>query len=402
MRNIDRADKKLMKRINRLVVLNLMRQEGPISRSHLAKKSSLNPATISSITMTLIEEGIVREIGSGESSGGRKPILLELNKENVYAIGVDMGIEKVSAGIVNIDGDLMVKETLYFSKNGDFKDKVNTIKKAIKKVINNENIAYEKVLGIGMGLHGVVNSKEGILSYAPAFNYYDINVKDYFEKEFEKVIKIQNDVRVMALGEKWFGKATECEDFILLNVGMGIGAGIYVNGELYEGKQFAAGEIGHIHITEENIRCKCGRVGCLEALASGSAIKDRFLEKIKGGETSTLRDKFKGNLEKVTSKDIYEEGLLGDEICISIMKDTGYYLGLAISILINILNPEKVLLAGGVSNAKEFIYDEIKRVVEEKSILNCKRLYIGETDLKENGGIIGAAALIIRDLFSIN
>ncbi|WP_432408315.1 ROK family transcriptional regulator [Wukongibacter sp. M2B1] len=398
--NYNRADKKLIKKINTVSILKIIRERGPISRADISKMIGLNPATVSSNVSGLLKRKLIKEVGSGESSGGRKPILLELNSSEIYVIGVDMGIKKVSAGLIDIDGSIIQKVTLQYPEKAKQENVLETIKESIYEVVKKEDDDFNKIIGIGMGIHGIVDIEKGLLSYAPAFDCHDVDIVSIFKNEFKTPVIIDNDVRVMALGEKWFGKAKEAQNFVLLNIGTGIGAGIYLNGKLYRGNNFGAGEIGHVSISDKKIKCKCGEYGCFEAIASGTGIVTRFIEELKQGSSSSILNRI--DVFHITSEEIYKEALRGDKLSIQILKETGNYIGAGISMLINILNPEMILIAGGVSKAGKFIFEGVQRAVSKKSINNnLKFLYIGETDLKENAGIVGAATLIIKDIFSV-
>lgn len=400
MKDFHRADKKLIKKINTVSILKVIRENGPISRADISKKIGLNPATVSSNVSDLLNLRIIKEIGSGESSGGRKPILLELNSNELYIIGVDMGIKKVTTGLIDIEGNIINKTILYYTENPDVDGVINVIKESIYEVVKGYDNDLDKVIGIGMGIHGVVDTEEGISIYAPAFNWHNIDIVKSFESEFNTSVIIDNDVRAMALGEKWFGKAKESKNFVLLNIGTGVGAGIYLNGSLYRGNNFGAGEIGHIRISDQRIKCKCGHYGCFDAIASGPGIVTRFIKGLKSGKSSSILNRM--DIKDITSEKIYGEALKGDELSIQILRETGKYIGIGISMIVNILNPKMILIAGGVSRAEKFLFDEIKNTVFKKSINNnLKLLYIGETYLKENSGIVGAATLIIKDIFSI-
>lgn len=398
--DITRADKKLIKKINTVSILKIIREKGPISRADISKMIGLNPATVSSNVSDLLHQKIVREIGSGESSGGRKPILLELNSSEIFVVGVDMGIKKSTAGLIDIDGNVINKVTLYFGMEMNQEQVIEIMKDSIYKVVKGYDDKFNKIIGIGMGIHGPVDSQRGMSIYAPAFNWHNINIAEIFKEEFKVPVIIDNDCRAMALGEKWFGKAKDAKNFVLLNIGTGIGSGIYLNGNLYPGSSFGAGEIGHVSITNKKIECQCGKYGCFEAMASGTGIAKRFIKKVKEGKTTSILNKM--DISDITSEKIYEEALLGDELSIQMLKETGKYIGDGLSMLINILNPEMILMAGGVVRAREFIFDEIQKSVSKKSIdNNLKNLYIGETMLQENAGIVGSATLIIRDIFAV-
>ncbi|QIB27036.1 ROK family transcriptional regulator [Caloranaerobacter azorensis] len=400
MTKLNIADKSLIRQINMSAILQVIREKEPISRAEISKLTGLNPATVSNNVSNLIQMKIVREIGSGESSGGRKPVLLELNPKAFYIIGVDMGTTKVITAVTDIEGKIVKKVVMRFPKDRTVKVVIDIIKDSIYKVIEGSNIEVDKILGIGMGVHGLVDCDKGISIYAPAFDWHNIDIKKIFEDEFSVPVNIDNDARVMALGEKWFGRAKNALDFVCLNIGTAIGSGIYLNGELYRGSSFGAGEIGHINIVNRGPRCNCGNYGCLEVMASGPAIVDRFIERINCGEKSKVIDFVDGNLSNITGEIIFKAAIEGDELSKTILNETGRYIGLAVSVIINLLNPEMILIGGGVSKAGEFIFDAIKDTVFQKSMKhNVENTYIGPTGLGENCGVIGAATLILKDIF---
>ena len=397
MRNVNRADKSLIKKINTTSILNVIRQQGPISRADIAKTIGLNPATVSSNINELIEKRLIKEIGIGESSGGRKPIMLILNSSELRFVGVDMGITKVSTGIMDLDGNILKKLTLSYDDYKTMDEIFKVIKQSIASILEGEKL--DNVVGIGMGVHGLVDAAKGMSIYSPAFDWHNVPIASIFEEEFKLPVVIENDARAMALGEKWFGAAKNSNNFILLNIGSGVGAGIYLNGELYKGSGLGAGEIGHVSITKSKVKCKCGKEGCVEAIASGEGITNRFVQEIKEGKISSILKTKK--IDNITTIDIYEAAKNGDELSLDIFNETGEYLGIIISMILNVLNPDKVILAGGVSKAGDFIFKAMKETIGEKTMVhNMDSVAIEIAELGDDTGIVGAATLILKELFS--
>ncbi|MGF7058188.1 ROK family transcriptional regulator [Brassicibacter mesophilus] len=400
MGKIKIAHKSLIKQINTSTILQIIRNNEPISRADISKITGLNRATVSNNVGNLIDMNIIREIGIGESSGGRKPVLLELNPKAFYVIGVDMGTTKVSTALIDIEGEIVKKVVNPFNTNSSYADVLKTIKESILSAMPENEEDIERIIGIGMGIHGLVNHDKGISIYAPAFNWHDIDFKEYFEGEFSVPVIVDNDVRVMALAEKWFGSAKQASNFVCLNIGTGIGAGMFLNGELYRGSSFGAGEIGHINVMNRGPKCNCGNYGCLEVAASGIAIVDRFIEKIKYGEKSIAVDFVNGKLDEIDGAVIYHAALEGDKLAVEVLNETGKYIGLGVAVIVNLLNPEMILIGGGVSNAGKFLFDPIKETVLHKAMShNARNTFIGPTGLGENCGLIGAATLVLRELF---
>ncbi|QCX33914.1 ROK family transcriptional regulator [Caloramator sp. E03] len=395
------ARKNLIKEINKTAILKIIREKEPISRADISKITGLNPATVTNNVNILLEEKIVLERGIGDSSGGRKPILLELNKDAFYAIGVDMGIKSVRAAISNLNGKIIRKIELQY-ESLDEKNVIDSTKKVIQILIAEFDILKDLILGIGIGVHGIVNPIEGVSLYAPNFNWENLNIKSIIENQFDLPVFIDNDVRVMALGEKWFGAAKSVRDFVFINVGSGIGAAIFINDKLYRGSLFGAGEIGHISIVENGPRCSCGNFGCLEVMASGTALEKKIISDINLGKESIILNLVNEDLSKITGEIIYEAAKMGDRLAINTFYDIGSYLGLAVSNLINILNPEMIIIGGGVALAGDFILKPLRNITYKKSMKHLsQKTTILSSYLKEDCGVIGAATLVFDDFFNV-
>jgi len=391
------ANKELIKKMNTNAILNVIRDKGPISRADIAKALSLNPATISSNVNDLIGARLIKEIGSGESNGGRKPILLTLNSAPNYIIGVHTELSHVNIGIINLDGKIIVKNKYKYNNNqvvaGDI---ISTIVKGIKDIMEISNVDTQKIIGIGLGIHGLVDSEKGVSIFAPAFKWHNVPIIDILQRNFNTNIILDNDVRVMALGEKWFGKAVSSNNFVLINLGEGIGGAIVINGKLHSGNTFGAGEIGHIKVTQKPYYCNCGNKGCLTTVASEEGLIERLKEKIIKG-SSTMCD-----INNITIETIKEAAINGDKTVIKLLKQTGDYIGRSIGMIINILNPERIILTGTILIAKDFFIDKIIESAEAVSIRdNFAKTKITTSSIKEDLGIIGSATLILNDLFTV-
>lgn len=401
MEKFSVANKSLIKDINTTAILQLVRERGPISRAEIAKVTKLNPATVSNNIVNLMELGIVREIGIGSSSGGRKPMMIQLNQDAYYVIGVDMGTTDVSTGITDLEGRILWRATLPFGNRTNPEEVLQVIKESIHRVLEVSGVQHDKLLGIGMGIHGLVDSDKGLSLFAPAFQWENVPIAEPFSEEFSLPAVIDNDVRAMALGEKWYGKAEGVSNFVFLNIGTGIGSGICIGGELIKGAHFGAGEIGHIHVAEGNERCFCGKTGCLSTLVSATAIERRVRAALSGGEASMIPGLVDGDESAITGEIIFQAALKGDALALRILDETGRHIGSAVSMVVNLLNPEMVLIGGGVANSGDFIFTGMKEVIQSQSMKNnIENIYIGPAGLGDDCGIVGAATLILSKIFS--
>lgn len=392
----------LIKKINNLTILNTVREKEPVSRADIAKITGLNPATVSSNVNELLKSGFVIETGSGESSGGRRPVMVQLNSRAFHVIGVDMGISKVKTAVMDFGGKISQKCVIHYPEETNERVIMCIIKQSIHNVMEKSGTDIGSIMGVGVGVHGIVNSDEGISVYAPAFRWRNVDIKSILKDEFDLPVFIDNDVRAMALGEMWFGAAKGVDDFVFINIGSGIGSGIMIGGEPYKGTSFGAGEIGHISIDDSGPKCNCGNYGCLEVMASGPAIARRMISQIKMGKNTLVTRLVNDDLSKVNGEAVYEAAKMGDAVATDILQETGRYIGIAISSVINILNPRLILIGGGVSMAGDFIFKPLIEVAKKKSLKDSgENVSILPAGLKEDCGVIGAAALVIKNFFQI-
>lgn len=381
-----------MKSVNRSIILNKIRTDAPISRAQIAKETKLTPPTVSSNVKALIEQGIVVESVLGESQGGRKPTMLLINNEEFYVIGVDVGPQEIDCVIADLAGNILTRTSSGLSMPITNDQFLSVLKGGIHAVIAETSINQEKIIGIGVAMHGVVEVETGISLFAPNLGLTNIPIKEELEKEFELDVKVENDARVMALGESWFGDHGEVDSMLAVNLGRGVGAGIVINGKLFHGAQDIAGEIGHMTIDMNGEVCECGNRGCLQTLATGSAIAKQA-QKIANQESEI-------DLSQITGEKVYELALLGNEACVEILQNTGKVIGIGLTNLIHIMNPNKIVLGGGVIKSSKFILPAICMSIEERALTpRAKQTEVVVSELGDDATISGAIALVLEDFF---
>ncbi|EIT83893.1 ROK family protein [Fictibacillus macauensis ZFHKF-1] len=393
---MQRGTFQLMKSLNRTIILNKVRLEGPISRAQIAKDTSLTPPTVSSIVKELISDGLIMESEQGASKGGRKPTMLIINSNSFYVIGVDAGPTDITTVLTNLEGHILTsfKRVLPFPLTND--DLLAMMIEEIQKVFVQE----DKLIGIGVGMHGVVDSHNGRALYAPNLNIRDVNIKDVLEATFGLTVMVENDAKALALGEVWFGEANRLSHIAAVNVGNGIGAGMIANGKIVQGHHFIAGEIGHMTIDIGGKPCSCGNYGCLQTLAAGPAIAERAQKEIAIGRESVLKEMMDGDLQGIDGQLVYEAAKQGDELSIHVLQTTGNYLGIGLTNLIHILNPEHIIIGGGVANAGDFLLNAVRETVAKMALTEqAKQTTITLSTLGEKGTVLGAVALVLQDLF---
>lgn len=379
MGNTTPRNSKWMRSYNRALILRLIRLHQPVSRVELAKKTSLTKPTISNIVNELKEEGLINERELGVSSGGRRPIMLELAASDRFVIGIDATQRKLHGVVTNIHGELLDEawHDERFDTNEEFIDAI------VALYITLNDRTEGDVIGLGVSVHGMVEAGDGVVLFAPRFHLHDIPLKRELEKRLGQHVFVENDVRTLALGELYFGEAIGIEEFFYVYAGYGIG-GAYVHaGELIDGEHHIAGEIGHMRIMLDGPICSCGNRGCLEAVAGERAILNEARQLAHDLTLDDLRDSVSSNQDV---QKLYERA--------------GEYIGIATLNMIHLLNPGRILLGGPLFNyAPDVVTNIQERVAQTALTLDARQTDIRVVPWDVSQGALGAAALITNEMF---
>lgn len=312
-------------------------------------------------------------------------------------IGIDVGGTNVKIALVDDKGKIIYSNTVPTYAKMGYEYTVNNIKQAIKDLMKETNTTPKDIEGIGFDLPGQVDYKTGIVKRITNLpGWVDIPIAKMIEDEFHIPTKIDNDVRCAALGELKFGAGKGCENFVCITVGTGIGSGIVINGKIVRGAANAAGEIGHIKLqmTDGPI-CGCGDTGCLEAFASGPAIVAMAQDYIKGGKSTKFREMAAAEGGEITPYMVAKAAEEGDAVAKRIFEIIGEYIGIGLSSVINLLNPEKVIIGGGVAESGDLLLDPIRRTIKERAMTVAgSSVEIVPAQLGNSAGVIGASLLI--------
>ncbi|MDC3426372.1 ROK family transcriptional regulator [Aquibacillus sp. 3ASR75-11] len=400
---MQRGTFKWMKSLNKSAILNKIRTSGPISRAQLAKDTKLTPPTVSTIVKELIDEGIVKESSLGESQGGRKPTMLVINSSAFYIIGVDAGSQSVDYVLSDLSGKIIDRSSRELLSSVTKNEFLSILKDGIHAIFQTNLNNKDNVIGIGVAMHGVVDIDTGTSLFAPNLGLTDIPIKVVLEKEFDLIVKIENDARAMALGEAWFGQKEKSDSMIAVNIGRGVGAGVVIDGKLYHGANDIAGEIGHMTIDIYGEVCQCGNRGCLQTIVSGPSIAKRAIHAVQEHQHqhSSLLNLVENDIGKITGETVYRAAKEGDLTSIHILEDTGTVLGIGLTNLIHIMNPRKIILGGGVSRANEFILEPIRQAIEHRALTpKTKRTEVVITTHEDDATLLGSIALLLEELFN--
>ena len=309
-------------------------------------------------------------------------------------IGIDVGGTNVKIALVE-DGKIIYSNSVPTYAKMGYEYTVNNIKQSIRDLMKETSTTEKDIEGIGFDFPGQVDYKTGIVKLAPNIpGWVNIPIAKLIEDEFHIPTKIDNDVRCAALGEMKFGAGRGCENFICITVGTGIGSGIVINGQIVRGASNAAGELGHIKLQmEDGPLCGCGDSGCLEAFASGPAIVAMACEYLKGGKSAKFAE-MAGDGE-ITPYIVAKAAETGDPVAKRIFEIIGYRIGMGLTSVINLLNPERVIIGGGVAECGELLLDPVKRTIKARAMkVAGETVEIVPAELGNSAGVIGASMLI--------
>ncbi|HEX8194660.1 MAG TPA: ROK family transcriptional regulator [Pyrinomonadaceae bacterium] len=372
-----------IRNINRQIVLNYVREREPISRAEIAKQTELQRSTVSAIVDSLVTEGFIKEIGVGESSGGRKPTLLQLRKDQPVAVGVDITPTTTSVALANLAGEILEQQSFQTSPDGE-----KTFEQIIKRLLKIKSKLKSDSVEIGVSVPGLVDAATGIVSYVPYFQWKHWNLKQKIERAAELPVVIDNDANAIALAELWFGGLEHTvKNFVSVLVAEGIGTGIIFDGQIYRGNQGAAGEFGHMVVGSKNkVVCSCGSTQCWEAFASNKATLARF---------NDLTDRKAENVEEVFSLALEQNAE-----ALRIVNETTRYLALGIVNLIVGLSPEIIVISGKITRIWSLIERQLLETVETNIRQKLPEIQIKASTLGEQPTLQGAISLSLIHKFA--
>lgn len=311
-------------------------------------------------------------------------------------IGIDVGGTNVKIALVDGEGKIIYSNSVPTYAQMGYEYTVNNIKQAIRDLMKETNTDAKEIEGIGFDFPGQVDYKTGVVKLAPNIpGWVNVPIAQMIEEEFNIPTRIDNDVRCAALGELKFGAGKGCENFVCITVGTGIGSGLVINGQLVRGAANAAGEIGHIKLQMNGGPiCGCGDTGCLEAFASGPSIVAMAQEYLKGGKSTKFRE-MAGADGEITPYIVAKAAEAGDPVAKRIFEIVGTYIGMGLVSVINLLNPEKVIIGGGVAAAGDLLFDPIRKTIKERAMVVAgNSVEIVPAELGNSAGVIGASMLV--------
>jgi len=398
MRSAELEEHALTERERKNVsILEAIKRYGPISRTDISKLTKLNIVTVSNYVNNFIEQGIVIEKGLDISSGGRRPTIVVLNPKSSYVVGVDLGVFQVSTVLADLEGVIVAHAKA--PRPRDSADSVvKVLTEEIDKVITGSGVDPKKIRGIQIGASGVIDREVGTIRCTEGVASIYVPVTALLQDRFKMPVKLEHDVTTAAYGEWALGAGTDVD--IMLFMYSGVGCGMIINGEIYHGISGTAGEVSirdQLDIGDVWI----GNISALKPWAAHLGIPDEARDAIEKGGMSKVSDLVHGKLDKITLDVIFEAVKLGDKLAIETVQRAGERLGVRVAFLINLLNPGAVVVGGGVEAAGPALIEAIKKMVRMCAFEEmANAVKIVPARLGENSVALGAASLVIRDVFA--
>lgn len=390
-------NKQLIAMKNRRNVINIIRQNSPINKAEIAKKTGLSIPTVMKITDELEKLKLICSIGRGESTGGKPPEMLEFAVEAFYLVGVDIGRSSVKVILMDMGARIHHRRELTSTGTEEAERFLERIADVVEELIKDAQIPEKKLLGIGIGMPGILDTQEGKVIFSPNFMWRDVDLLAIFKRRFPYPILMENANRAMALGEHWFGVSQGVDQVLTVNVGYGIGAAMLEGRKISRGSSGCSGELGHMILKKDGNLCSCGNRGCLESISSGYAIAQAAKQRIAEGRASELFGTAAEKLEEIEAKHVFQAAEAGDTAAQEIVQEAIEYLGIGIANCLNILDPEMVVLAGGIMKSAGYFWDELVKQIRSNQMKYCAvNVVIRKGALGEDATAIGAAVLPLR------
>ncbi len=383
----------LVKHINKHTVLDLIRfTPGGISRAELAQRMNLSRSAMTIIVNDLLNSNAVHETEPRTKQSGRPPIILEVNASKGYVVGIDMGASHISLILTDFGAQVIDEIEAPFIIGDGPTACINHANSHLEDLLKKNNLSLKDIHAIGLGVPGPIDNQTGMVYVPPIMPGWDgFPIKQHLERKWSLPVSLNNDSELGALGEWAYGVGRGENHLAYIKVGSGIGSGLLFNGQIYQGATGSAGEIGHLTIVENGPLCDCGNYGCLEALAGGKAIARQAQDAIKTGHRTLLSGM--GPVELLTARDVASAARRGDLVSQNIIAGAGRYIGIAIAGLVNLINPQIVVVGGGVAQVGDLLLQPIRDAVAQRSLkASARTVKINTAVLRRRSSGMGAIA----------
>jgi len=393
------GDQEKVRKVNRSLILNTLRLHAPTSRAHVANITGLTRGTVSNIVNVLIEDGLVFEDKLQDSKIGRPSILLGLRPDGGAVVGVEIGVDFISVLLTNFVAETLWEIRVQTTLSQSQTEIIGQAEKYIDQALSLAKENGLRPLGIGVGLPGLVNVRQGNLIMAPNLHWKNLPLRLIWNQRFHLPIYIDNEANLSALGEYYFGIARNVDNFIYLTSDIGLGGGIVIDGRLFRGGHGYGGEIGHIQRDPQGEQCGCGRTGCWETQVGPRAVLRRVNKEFQSHHDQSLLDACAGDLDNLTFDIVVKFALNGNLICRQAIEEVAVNLGEGIADLVNIFNPDLIVIGGAFILGKDIMHSIIERTILSNALQpSTDNLQIKFSERSTEACVLGAVAVVLDDI----
>ncbi len=378
------ARRQFLKELNRSTILNVIKSHGPIARADIARQTQISPAAVTHQTAALIEDGLIFEKQEGDSRGGRRPILLALNATGTYVVGVKLAETQATLALTDLNAEVVSRDTIELS-NRDPISVSDQLAAAINHLLDCSHIDHRRMLGVGVGMAGIVDSVNGICRMSPYNGWHDVPFAELLEDRLDYPVILGNDVNTLTLVEKLYGPGQHVNDLLVVTLGRGVGLGMVLNGKMYRGARGSGGEFGHTTVDPQGVICQCGKRGCLETY-----VADPWL----------LRRAAMNGLTAATIEDLLAYARAGDAVALHVYEAAGQVLGQGIANLINLLNPGLIIVSGEGVRAGDFVFPVMREAIKKHTFGQLGEDVVLRIEaVSDDTWARGAAGLVLNEVF---
>lgn len=380
------ARRQLLKAINRVAILNAIRSHGAIARTDIAELTGLSPAAVTGLTAELIEDGLVIAKQEGASRGGRRPILLALDSQGAYVVGIKLAEEHATLALTDLNAEIVTKRAVVLADRTP-QAVSHLLAASVEELLAAAHISRNRLLGVGVGLAGVIDSQAGLCRISPHNGWREVPFAQLLEDELGCIVSLDNNVNTLTRVEQLYGLGQHVRDFLVITIGRGVGMGIVANGQVYRGARGGGGEFGHMVIDPDGFVCGCGNRGCLETF-----VAEPWL---------LYRARLRG-LEVSTPEDLMEAAPAGNSVARDVLAEGGRVLGCAIASVVNLLNPALILISGEGVRAGDFLLAPMREAAQRHMFGQlAEDVVIRVEPLSDDTWARGAASLVLGRIFSM-